>query len=534
MSLIKVRGVNPFAGQSDPYITLDTSVSYDDGPQGVITNSYSLQGVLTGCSVNELSNRRDALVNSFDWKNDTGIIENIEIVGVVKASPSAQIIPKNLSFDSSTYIGALPYSISLDIFTGFGGEQDDQDLINKTHTESTSISQDGCVTRNITIGCEPNSNLAHCDALTVANEWISGQLGVTKLGKIEVESVYEVQTESLDINPITSALSYTRTESNCKDGNNTAEAGLTGLHFAYCIESDTNQGACPAQHQEITKTYNGEVYSTGKSITELVGEIKTRLFPSMVGITNFGATYDEAASNITFNAARKTDGNGEPISVPQDLVVNKYTLTETTDYNDGGEGTTFGSVQGSVQLLNPINVSPLSVNSSFDPKSMIAVAKGVCSGPSKLTQQNVSYDDINGGVTYNYGFGLADGPDDGIPNLEGVSGLSSWSIDYKPPLTVYETVPTLNCPDFLLDLGYASRGSIGVTVISNSGNGYDFENVAVTKGQDLVNTMSRNKEDLQVAEDGVLKDGEIATYSYKATFKGKSVVTDGNTVGSLF
>jgi hypothetical protein len=80
MSLIRVNGNNPFDGQKDPYITLNTSVSYDDGPQGVIENSYNLNGVLTGCSVNDLINRRDALVNSFDWKNDTGIIENIEIV----------------------------------------------------------------------------------------------------------------------------------------------------------------------------------------------------------------------------------------------------------------------------------------------------------------------------------------------------------------------------------------------------------------------------------------------------------------------
>ena len=91
MSLIRVNGANPFSGQRDPYITMDSSVSYDDGPQGTIQNSYSLDGVITGCSVQELTTRRDALVKSFDWKADTGIINNIEIIGVVSADAEAQI-----------------------------------------------------------------------------------------------------------------------------------------------------------------------------------------------------------------------------------------------------------------------------------------------------------------------------------------------------------------------------------------------------------------------------------------------------------
>ena len=168
MSLVRVNGVNPFSGQKDPYITMDSSVSYDDGPQGTIENSYKLNGVLTGCSVNELSTRRDALVKSFDWKADTGIINNIQIIGVVTATQDAQIIPTSLSFESSNYIGALSYSLDLQVFTGFGDRDDDNELVNKTHTESTSINEDGCITINTTIGAEPNSNLSHCKAVETA------------------------------------------------------------------------------------------------------------------------------------------------------------------------------------------------------------------------------------------------------------------------------------------------------------------------------------------------------------------------------
>ena len=541
MSLISVRRnndvpwTNPFEGQQNPYVGLDSSVSYDDGPQGTIINSYSLQGALTGCSADELMELRDNLVEAFDWKAETGIIENINISGVVEASSKRQIIPTNLSFDSSNYIGALTYSMSLEVFTGFeAGEADD--LYNKTHTVSTSIAENGCITINTSIGCEPNANLGQCDAIEKANQWISGQLGIAKLGEITMKSKYELLNESLDIDPLGGALSYSRTESNCKDGaQNVADGGLlAGLHFAYCIDSSTNQGGCSEATQEITERYQGEVYDTGKSITELVGEIKSRLFETMDGVTDFTATYDESQSNIVFSATKLVDGDGGALSVPQDVTVNNYTLTTTTNYNGDKGAVTMGSVNGRVYIENPIARKPLEVNSEFDPTTMIAVAKGVCEGPSKLTQQNVTYDNIQGGINYSYGFTSDSGPDGDVPSLEGTLGLVSWSVDYKPALQKHEIVPNLNCDDLILDLGYAERGSVGITVNSVSGSGYNFESVASKKAEDLVNTMARSREDLQVEEDRIQLEGESANYTYRASFKGDSVVTEGNLMGDLY
>ena len=540
MSLIQVRTqstgpwTNPFDGQQNPYVGLDSSVSYDDGPQGTVVNSYSLQGSLTGCSVDELMTLRDNLVEAFDWKANTGIIENIKINGVVEASSKRQVIPTSLSFDSSNYLGALTYSMSLEVFTGFeAGDADD--LYNKTHTVSKSIAEDGCITINTTIGCEPNANLGHCDAIEKANEWISGQLGMTKLGQITMQSSYELLNESLDIDPLSSSLSYSRTESNCKDGApNTADGGLAGLHFAYCIDSSTDQGACSKASQQVTKRYQGEVYDTGKSITELVGEIKSRLFETMDGVTDFTATYDESQSNVVFSATKLTDGDDSPLSVPQDVTVNNYTLTTTTNYNGADGAVTVGSVNGRVYIENPINRKSLEINDEFDPTTMIDVAKGVCSGPTKLSQQSVTYDNVQGGINYNYGFTEDQGPDGGVPSLEGVSGLVSWSINYTPALQKHDFVANLNCDDLILDLGYAERGSIGVKVNSVSGSGYDFESVATKKAEDLANTMARNREELQVDEDRIQIEGESATYTYSATFSAASVVTEGNVIGELY
>jgi len=527
MSLIRVNGVNPFSGQKDPYITLDSSVGYDEGPVGTIQNSYKLAGVITGCSVNELSTRRDALVKSFDWKDDTGIINNIEIIGVVKAGQDAQILPTSLSFESSTYIGSLSYSLDLEIFTGFGARGEDEELVDKTHTESTTINEDGCITINTTIGAKPNPNLSHCKALEAANTWISGRLGATKIGRITRATTYDLQNESLSIDPINSALTYDRSESNCSDGPNTADAGLTGLHFAYCKESDTQQGACPKEQQVVINNYNGEVYGTGYTMEALVAEIKTRLFPTTVGMTKFSATYNEAESNVTFSATRQTDGSGSPISVQQDVVVNNYTISRRTNYDTPRGAITEGSVNGRVYLENPIEKDPLSVNSEFDPTTMIAVARSAASENTSLTQQSITYDNIKGGITYNYGFSPTQNPDGEVPSLEGVSGLSSYSINYKPALNQYQTVASMNCPDFIFDLGYSTRASLTVTATAVSGSGYDFEQVASSKGEQVFNSIASSRTETQVENDGVVVDGETATYTYTASYKAPSAISEG-------
>ena len=530
MSLITVNGSNPFVGQSDPYITLNSSVSYDNGPQGAIVNSYSLQGVLTGCSASELSTRRDALANSFDWKKDTGIIENITIIGVVSASPSAQIIPTNLSFDASNYIGALPYSLSLDIFTGFEkSAENEYDLFDRVHTVVTDIDYNNdCTTISTTLGATPNSNVSQCGALEKANQWIASKLGSTELGSITMQSKYDVQNESLDIDPINGGLSFNRTESNCKDNqSNTADAGMaTGLLFSYCIDTDDDQ---PCSNGPVTQTYKGEVYDSGKSSSELVREIKDRLFPTMVGITSFNATYNQNSSNIQFDATRVVDGKGSPMAVSQDVEVDIFSKTTSRNFIDGSSN---GSINGSIQIINPVTLSPLSVNSGSNPPAAVRkLAKGHAGVSSKMEGEQVSYDNVNGGVSYSASWqdkGPNAGPDSDVPNLDGVTGLSSWSINFTPPLNAYRYIENLNCDDLILDLGYANRGSISINTVAISGSGYNFEAVAAQKGQQLVNLIAGNRSELQVTKKGTMSEGIAATFKYAATFKGPSAVNRNN------
>ena len=70
MSLITVKGVNPFAGQRDPWVGMDSTLSYEDNGNEIISNSYTLEGVLSGCSYDVLTTLRNSLARSFDWKAD--------------------------------------------------------------------------------------------------------------------------------------------------------------------------------------------------------------------------------------------------------------------------------------------------------------------------------------------------------------------------------------------------------------------------------------------------------------------------------
>ena len=54
MGLISIHGANPFDGQADPYLSMDSNISYENG-KGEVKNNYTLNGVLTGCSKNNIN-----------------------------------------------------------------------------------------------------------------------------------------------------------------------------------------------------------------------------------------------------------------------------------------------------------------------------------------------------------------------------------------------------------------------------------------------------------------------------------------------
>ena len=157
---------------------MNSSIDYSQKPEGEIKNTYTLDGVLTGCSKQELNTLRDGLVRSFDWKENPSIISSININGVISSNEQTKIIPTSLDFESSNYVGYLGYSLKLEVFTGYKKEnQEEEDLINKSHTETINIDEKGCVSVSTNISCTPNENLTGCNSIQKANDWIKKQLG---------------------------------------------------------------------------------------------------------------------------------------------------------------------------------------------------------------------------------------------------------------------------------------------------------------------------------------------------------------------
>lgn len=520
MSLINIDGVNPFDGQKDPYISMDSSIDYTNDYQSTIQNQYLLEGVLTGCTKQVLNTLRDDLVRSFDWKEDPTIPSKIEISGVVKGSQERQLIPQSIDFENSNYIGSLGYSIRLTVFTGIESEQTFEELINKAHTETTTIDEKGCISISTQISCSPNENLLECDALERANEWISGQLGQTKLGAITREKDLPLQNESLTINPITSEISYSSTHAHdCENIQNAgaSQGGITGLQIALCSESSNENPECGNSIE--TTVYNGEVYKSGANSDELISYLDSEILNNYPKVNNLNTNYNNGQDSITFSFDIKTQ-SGEVIEEPVDYILNDYTITTENNYDSD---TTSVSVNGTYSLLNSKELSKSVINNITN-SEIQNFASSFASGKG-LTNKSITRNTIEGTINYNFNFSSEDEDDEG---LEGISGLNSYSINYTPPLQQYDIVPILNtgCDNLIINKGYASRGQLSISVTTVSGSGYDFLEVANDKLDSLKNRVNPTKQQLQVTDftSGLSDQGRTLALNYAASFSGESAI----------
>lgn len=513
MGLITINGVNPFDGQSDPYLSMDSSISYDGGV-GEVTNKYSLQGALTGCSKTTLMNLQNDLVDSFDWKKDPSIVNNISISGVVSASDSVQIVPTSLSFDSSNYIGALSYNISLDLITGFITEDYD-DLINKTHTETINTDEKGCVSISTSISCTPNENLTGCGAIEAANAWISGQLGSTKLGKITRTKNMPLKSESLTIDPMVSSISYN--SSHAEKCNDQTEAGAphSGYQMAYCIEENAQDANCPSGI--MVSNYNGEVYKSGAAESGLVNHLQEELLYTVPEFNNLSINYNNKEDNINFSFSTLTL-SGEPVYQPQDLILNNYSISQKTNYDNDEKSQ---SINGTISLINSKDLDSSVINDKTDEEVKLEAISIV--GPShKINSSSITRNTGEGTIQYSYEF---NSQDDGGSNH---SGVSNYSVNYTPPIRKYDPVNTL-CDPFVVDRGFNSRGDVSITVSAASGSGFDFLAGARNKMEDLKNRINPEKGDIRVKDENEdFTDGDTAvTITYSASFTG-----NGTDIGS--
>jgi len=517
MGLISVNGVNPFESQPDPYISMESSIDYSNNPEGEIINSYTLEGVLTGCDKQDLNRLRDGLVTSFDWKAKPSITENIQIHGVISANDTHQIIPSSLDFESSNYIGALKYTLKLEIFTGINQDQDEEDnqLINKTHTETTTVDEKGCISVSTNIGCSPNQNLTGCKSIEKANEWIKKQLGQTKLGAITRQFDLPLQNESLTVNPLTSEVQYS--SSHAHDCENTANAGaqqggLKGVHVALCSETTNETPECP-NSIEVTQ-YNGEVYKSGADASALSSILQSEVLGNYESVQNLSTNYSTSQESITFSFATRTQ-NGQPVFEPVDYILNDYSITEDQNHDDGTRSV---SVNGSYSLLNPKDLDSTVINSI--PNSQIQATATSFSRGLKLKSKNISRSPQDGTISYGFSFGSDPNENDDTDE----NGLNSYSVSVSLPVQQYDIIQVLNCEDYIMDKGYSSKGNISISVTAVSGSGYNYEEIAAEKMKELKASHGRSDMIITAESDNFSNNKRSLTKNLTATFTGDSAV----------
>jgi hypothetical protein len=520
VGLIRVKGSNPFNGQSDPYISMDSSISYQEG-KAEVKNSYVLNGVLTGCDKSTLINLQDQLVNSFDWEQDPSIPSNIVIQGVVSSNDKKQLIPNSLSFEDSNYIGSIGYTISLEMFTGNSESEEDEDLINKTHTETTNIDEKGCVSISTSISCEPNQNLTGCGSIEAANKWISGQLGKTKLGEITRTKNIPLQNESLTINPMTSALSYSSSHSQKCDDITNAGVPHSGFQLAFCQEENLRDASCPSGLSDTQ--YNGEVYKSGASERELVSYFNTGFLYSYPNKKELSINYDNQQDSINFSFKSLTR-SGNLVFEPQDIILNNYTITESIDYHNGESKS--NSINGTLSILNKINRQKEDVLDMTD-KEVLDRAHSIISGEGKLNSTNVSRNLEEGSISYNASY--SDGSDG-----ENASPPTSYKINYTPSLYSFNVQGSTGC-EKIYKSKCQKRGNLSISVTVASGTGWNYTSVASEEIERLKGAYGGGNEIR--TEDGdteYTEDKTSITINFKGSFLGEAANQSNNILSSIF
>tara|TARA_B110000305_G_scaffold237535_1_gene301068 strand:+ start:5390 stop:6979 length:1590 start_codon:yes stop_codon:yes gene_type:complete len=468
MTLITVGGSNPFNGQSDPYLSLSSNIEYGDNGEGEIKNSYLLEGVLTGCSKDDLIVAQNNVVNHFDWKVDAEITEKINIAGVISATKGNRLIPTSLNFENSNYVGSLSYSLQIDVFTGFASELIEPssiNLIERTHTQTKTIDGKGCVRISTNISCAPNPNMTGCEATEAANKWVNSRLGVTQIGNVSSQSDLTLDSESITINPITSQVSYSSNSSDgCDNSIKDNALGASGkFQTAICSEIVDDNPDCPQSTK--TEKIQGEIYSPSGNAGDLMSYLSTSVING--DVKDLSANYSNNSLSFSYI---KIDPNAP--KEPEDYVLNDQTVTINIDHDAGTSST---SVNGTISLLNPVIKTSSNILSISD-KAIEGQANSVAGGSS--SSSSITRNIQEGTIGYSYSYSSEDmlgQSDSQNPQVFGVLGVSSFSVSYTPSLDLYGTIQNINCDDLIVKKdGQKSRGNFSISLSAQSGSGYDF------------------------------------------------------------
>lgn len=525
MSLITVGGSNPFQGQADPYLSIESSIDYSSSDSGLIKQTYILQGNIVACEGTELNTARTRIARAFDWKKNPSIATSIRINGVISANEKTQLIPVSLDFGESNYIGSIPYTVKLEMFTGYetGAGAGASILLNKVHTETITIDEKKMYTVSTNIGCSPNQTGQ--DALDASNAWIQERIKIAQENPSLQKKEMRLVDESLTIDTITSRIefsnSFTEDPSIKKKDKNRQERN--DFMVALCFEEKISNPQCP--NSLVEKSYQGEVYKSGATEGDLVEHFANNVLSDFEKVKNVSSNFSSSSNRLSFNFEVDYDDPEE------DKIVHDYTINEKTYYLSGGPVSTDYSVNGRFFILNPVETNTI----EYSTQEVLDKVKSLVDGKN-IDNYNINRENTGETISYNVVFNKHE-DDNLIPNLDGISGLQSYSIQYTPSLKNYNVVYPLSedCEPKIYELPYNSDGTFSININAVSGSGFDFSGNAIEKKDELIKILSSSHDKTTTIKDEfkLSENKDALTINYQSSFKA-TPPADGAELNGLF
>ena len=490
MGLIKYDGVNPFSGQADPLLSMSSSYDDSDGSWSR-TDTYSMDGQFTGCTFSSLIERQESLVEA--WSSDFKKFE-IDQFGI--ETSGQRITVESISFGDSDYLGAVPYSVSVNA-TDFSQEpvRDIQDSL------SFAENEDGIVSVSHNVSCV-GVDTGNCDGLQLAINWVNGRLDISerKPGLIGGVNMEKAQLESISENIDRMGYSYGLSRTFSIDPKELDEPTLR-YTTQTCIEEDGT----------IKKSIRGSVKGgdqyTEKQVDEKFNNL-SQAYP--YAFSSYSTDYAPEENELGFSFSWEEGGE----VIEENVVMNNFSTSES--WSHGGNASM--NIDGCYEIEKKCGPSVWEKveKEAGTQESIIKGAMGEL-GVDEASSWSITYDEKAAKICYN----LSHNPNK--PKQEG--GITDWNVNCVVPLQQFKVVPVLNndaCCDVVASLGYANRATFSITVNATTGSDPTAEQFADNKFKEFcpyAPGLTTTSESSARKQDGGL------TYTKAVSFEGVSANT---------
>ena len=171
----------------------------------------------------------------------------------------------------------------------------------------------------------------------------------------------------------------------------------------------------------------------------------------------------QSDTNVLSYSYEEKTISGNPIYVPQDYILNDYSVSQTTNHENDEIDIT---VAGNISILNPINLTAQAINSITD-QTVIQQAKSLSSG-LEILSSNIKRNEEKGTIDYDINFST------NARNEDLTENYYSYNISVNEPVALYDEVMYYDCEENdyknkYIERGYASPKEVSINIEGSNG-----------------------------------------------------------------